>query len=761
MAYTYDQVMTALRNADAAGNNEDAARLAQIANSMRQNNVKGSVTVSAAPSQPATEEQVSSWAEKLGLNPTQETRQTVQSLFGLGSPIARFAKGYVVDPLLGINQTLANTPIFTNPVFGSSISAGANKAVSDYEAKTEAARAAQGSEGFDWIQLGGAISSPVNKFLPGGADTAKGRILNTAGGGMLFSAFQPIKDAENYVEDKVKQIGLNGLFGLIAGTGIEAASKIVQVGKEIAKPLTEKGRTEALRKWFNDLTNDKQNQIVAALKNAEELVTGSKPTAAEAVFNIPEAAALSAYQKQLAGAPEKGISGRFAARAAEQEAARSAELGTIAQTPEALAAAQQARTALTTPLRESALSQANIAAEVAPKLESEIANLVAEKTQALQIGGKLGTEASQQANRLKTTGFYPVEGMPRVPSTYRPAEHYIQVENNLAGAREAGNAAALRQAQKEFKQMQLESLSQNGFYPLESGPIIAQIDSVLNTPGYRGSKLVQQTLDDVKQQLQSLTNDRGVIDSRDLYTIRKEIGSTISSFASATGNWDKNLVTKLDIGLKKSIDNAIEKASGSKDWSNYLTTYQQASDKINRMEIGQKLEQSLGTSLGNKERAGVFAQAVLNAPQTIKKSTGQARYTRLDEILTPKEVKSVDNVIADLSRQAKAETLASKSRAGEHGAGEADLPNLLSKTASITNFILKKIRQDANKDLNSMAADMLLNPAKLAAFIEGVPADKTNIIVKAFLGKLTPELRNSFIQRFQQQGIPDIIQQNQ
>lgn len=740
MAYTYDEVMTALRSADAAGNSEDAARLAQIANSMRQGSQRASVTVSAAPT---TQEPTFS-------NPT------VESMIGMGSPIARFAKGAVIDPLLGLNQTLANTGLF-----GTTVQQGANKVVSDYEAKTEAARAAQGSEGFDWLQLGGAIASPVNKLLPTGGATAGQRILNTAGGGMLFSAFQPIKDAENYVEEKVKQIGLNGLFGLVAGTGIEAGSKLLEVGKEIAKPLTEKGRTEALRKWFNDLTTDKKDQIVTALRNADELVTGSRPTAAEAVFNIPEAAPLAAYQKQLAGAPEKGISGRFAARGAEQEAARAAELGTIAQTPEALAAAQQARTDLTAPLRESALQQANVAEQVAPKLESEIANLVAEKTQALRIGGKLGTEASQQANALKTTNFYPVEGMPKVPTTYRPAEHYLQVENNLAGAREAGDAAALRQAQKAFKQMQLDSLAQNGFYPLESTPIIKQIDSVLNTPGYRGSKLVKQTLEDVKQQLQGLTNERGVIDSRDLYTIRKDIGSTIASFSQATGNWDKNLVSKLDIGIKKSIDNAIEKASGSKDWSTYLTTYQKASDKINRMEIGQQLEKSLGTSLGNKERAGVFAEAVLNAPQTIKKSTGQARYTKLDEILTPKEVQSVDKVIADLSRQAKSESLAAQSRAGEHGAGEAELPNLLSKTASITNFVLKKIRQDANKDLNSLAADMMLNPAKLAAFIEGVPADKTNTIVKAFLGKLTPEMRASFIQRFQQQGMPNIIQQNQ
>ena len=36
MAYNYDQVMTALREADKAGNTEDATRLAGIAKSMKQ-----------------------------------------------------------------------------------------------------------------------------------------------------------------------------------------------------------------------------------------------------------------------------------------------------------------------------------------------------------------------------------------------------------------------------------------------------------------------------------------------------------------------------------------------------------------------------------------------------------------------------------------------------------------------------------------------------------------------------------------------------
>lgn len=723
---TYDEVMTALRNADAAGATEDAARLAQLANSMR----------SQAPAQ----------------EPVSRTEQMI----GLGSPIARFVKGAVVDPLLGVNQLLANTGLF-----GEDIKRGANLNVQRYEEATQKARERVGSEGFDWVQLGGSVASPVSKIMPAAAPTAIGRIQQATGAGGLMAATQPLVDSENYVMDKIKQMGFGAVAGTLVSGGIETGSKVASVLKDLTQPLTESGRMEALRKYVNELvTSDKKDEVINALRTAPELVPGSAPTAAEAVANIPSAASLAAYQKNLSRDQALGIANRFSTREANQEAARLAAVGEVAQTPEALAAARASREALTRPMREDVLAQANVAGQVIPKLEDDIASAFSQKVQSMQIGGKLGTTASQEGQRLKT--FYPVPGMPRVPGAYRPAEDFAQVEANLAGVREAGDMAAIKQAQIDFKKAQIDSVAQNGFYKLESAPIIQKIDTIINTPGMRTSDVVKNAMGDIRDKLASVTNENGVIDSRDLYSIRKDVGAVISNRAKEAGSWDEKLVGKLDKNVKSYIDQAIIQASEGAQgkaqgptmplWTNYLRTYQAASDKINRMEIGQALEQKLQTSLADKERAGAFATAVQNAAQTIKTSTGASRYTKLDEILTPDEVNTLNKVTNDLARKAKSEQLATKSRSGRD-VETAELPNFLNRAATFTNMILRYIKQDANQKINSVAADMMLDPPKLAAFMEGIPAKNADTVVKAFLSKLTPELRDQFTRQMAIQGV--------
>jgi hypothetical protein len=689
---TYSEVMQALRAADAAGNTEDAQRLAQIAQSMS----------STKQEQPVG---------------------TLEQMFGVGSPIARFAKGAIVDPILGFNQLVGETGIL-----GERVKQEARGNIRQVEQAVQEGRRRIGSEGFDPYQLAGAVVSPINRLTPtAAAPTALGRVGQGAATGALFGGLQPVTDVDNYIEEKMKQIGIGTAFGGLLSGGIESASKVSKVLKDVFQPVTQEGRTTALREYITKLTGDKKDEIVQALRQSDELVTGARPTAAEAVADIPEATALAAYQQNLATAPVRGISARFAGREAEQEAARIAALRTVGGDEAALTAAQTQRTAVTAPMREDALGQANIAGQLVPRLEDEIASKFVSKGKALQVAGQLDTQAAQQQQRAFDT-----------------------VLGNIEGAVTAKNIAAQRQAEGNFKKLQLESIAQNGFYPLRTSPIIEKIDSVLTTPGIRASDLAQQTLSSVREKLAGLSDTRGVIDSRDLYTVRKEIGNTIKTLSRETGNFDDKLVARLDTNLKSYIDNAIESAGGT-DWKKYLQTYEQASTKINQMEIGQALEQKLQTSLGDKQRAGVFATAVENAAQTIKKSTGQARFKKLEDVLEPKQIAIVNRVLADVQRKAKAEALATKSRV--IGAETAELPNLLNRAALLTNTVLKAVKKDATEEINKMAAEMMLDPRKLAAFIEGVPAKQSETIVTAFMSRLTDDMREAFRQAVTTQGL--------
>jgi hypothetical protein len=739
---TYEQVMTALRNADAAGNVEDARRLAQIARSLQ---AAPTAQPAARPTQTeyTAEQMAPSSPEDVGFsgNTPTETARRIDQMVGAGSPIARFAKGAIVDPLLGINQLLAETG-----VFGEKVKTGARAVVKQYEQATQEGRARQGSEGFDFVQLGGAILSPVNKLAPvPSAPTAAGRIAEGSAVGTLFGGIQPVVEADNYLEEKFKQLGAGAFFGGLITGGVETAGKLSKVFKDLAKPLTESGRIEVLRNYLKGLTKDKQAEIVASLRGAEEIVAGSRPTAAQAVAEIPQATALAAYQRGLERVPQRGISAQFAGREAEQEAARLAEIRAIGGDDASLAAAKAQREAITTPLREQALSQANLAGDIGARLEQEIAGKYQSKGQALRAAGMLETEGAQQ--QALSRQFFPVPGFPRVSPSF--SQNYQRVVGNLEGAQTARNTAQQRQAELDFKNFQLQSLSDNGFFPLRTTEITNQIDTLLTRPGEaRTSDLIRRSLSEIRDELQRFSNQDGIINSADLYGIRKNLGNILRKNAGETGTFDEKLLSRYSTNLKSYIDNAINKSIGATkedpgSWTRYLKTYEQASEKINQMEIGRALEQKLGTSLGDKERAGVFANAVQNAAQTIKTSTGQARFQKLEQVLTKDQVASVNKVLADVQRDAKAQALAAKSNVETLESG-AELPNLLNRAALITNVVLKALKKDANEDINRIAAEMMLDPKKLAAFIEGVPANKSKQIVGAFMARLTPEMRDEF-----------------
>ena len=593
-------------------------------------------------------------------------------------------------------------------------------------------RKAAGAKGFDWAELVGAVASPVNLIAPTGATGVVGRIGQGALTGAIAGGFTPTggKEGGDYVVEKLKQIGLGGLFGGGLTSLTEAGSKLISLAREASKPFSSKGIDNVLRKQLDELTGGKGQEVIDAVRNAPEYVPGSKPTVAQAVSDIPEAAGLVAKQNELAKQfPD------FYKRQLEQEAARTGLIREIGGTAEDLAAAQVARTAETAPLRESALKQANIAGELQPQLEQEIASKFQSKAKALQAQGILGTEASQQQKLAEN--FYPIPGQPRFPARY--TENIQRIEGNLQGAKEAGNIAAQRQAEIEFKKLQLNSLAENGFYPLKSESIINKIDSVLANPAQRASDVVSNTLGLLRQKLTQFTDQTtGVIDSGALYTIRKEIGNDIKKFAAESQNWDNKLTAGLEKNLKSYMDNAIEKASGSNDWKNYLSTYTQASDKINRLQVGQELEKRLGTALGNKENAGAFATAFQEAAQTIKRSTGQARFQKLDEVLTPSEMTKVNAVISDLERAAKTQRAGRQISVDGEIIQTAQVPHLLSRTATITNQVLKFIKMGAEERANAKAKELFLNPDLFVQFLSNVPAKDVGVIAKAF-ATLAPE----------------------
>ena len=162
-------------------------------------------------------------------------------MFGLGSPIARVIKGGVVDPLLGVNQLLANAL-----PFGNAIQQGANNNVRAYDQATDQARAELGSTGFDFYQLGGAVVSPYNK-ITGALQTATKGALNAVGRsastGAVLAAAEPVRgDDKDFVEAKLNQMAIGAVLGPVVEGGIKTLGAVYKLGKG----LTVNGRKQAM-----------------------------------------------------------------------------------------------------------------------------------------------------------------------------------------------------------------------------------------------------------------------------------------------------------------------------------------------------------------------------------------------------------------------------------------------------------------------------------------------------------------------------------
>jgi hypothetical protein len=176
---------------------------------------------------------------QIGLVPTTPVTTTEQ-MVGLGSPIARFAKGAIANPLLAINQAggavlggagqLIEQATGPNAVTGflQDVGRGSSNVVNQYDKATQEARKRVGSEGFDFVELGGSVASPVNRFLPGGTKS------QAAVGGAAGAALTPVtgENLSTYdvLSGKVEQLGIGAVAGRLIGNLSDALTPTLKPG---------------------------------------------------------------------------------------------------------------------------------------------------------------------------------------------------------------------------------------------------------------------------------------------------------------------------------------------------------------------------------------------------------------------------------------------------------------------------------------------------------------------------------------------------
>ena len=658
----------------------------------------------------------------------QQAPGTMELMFGAGSPIARTIKGAVVDPALAVNQILAQ-------VFPESVKKAATQNVVNVEQAVQQGRERIGSTGFDPYQLLGNVISPTNKLVGfTQAPLTAGGLLSSGGTGAALSALQPVvAPPEEFGGKKLEQMGTGFVLGPLIQGGVNAISSLTGLFKN----LTPTGRQEYMQKQLNELAGPERTRVIESLKDAKELVSGSRPTAAQALSDIPSAVELIAAEKKLSTQPK--VVAKFADRAAEQQAARVRALQNVSGTEADRLAMATERTDVTSPMREMALQQANVAGPIYTRLEREIADKFNSIAAAEQTAGMTGLVST------KSTGDIASQAKTQ-------AGLYKELAGNL-------------RKDVQLKQFQINSLEQNGFFPLRASDIIDQLDSAIKGTVSDQSKAVLQG---TKEKILSKVDENGLLNSRDVYeNIRKPSNQDIAKWLGLSDQYASAGIpaqaAKALGNTKKFIDASLNKSSEGL-WSKYLNSYIDYSNKLNRMEIGDYLVNKLQSPMG-KEDAGAFASAVENATATIKKSTGIPRFDKLSDVLSAPEIGAVNNVLADLKRSSKADELAKKVGAVEIGGANVakEIPPLLSRTISIARSAIEHLQRGNTSAYNEQMAQLMMNPGALAQFMSvGIPKGRLNDLVSCMMKLMDEPTKNAFIQSFtvpsmaNEQGVPRV-----
>lgn len=570
------------------------------------------------------------------------------------------------------------------------------------EAGYQASRRAEGDTGFDTSRLAGNIINPAN-VVPG-ALARGGTVAKSVATGAYSGAMQPVVGGEDsFASQKATQTATGAVLGPVFEGTLKGLGKAIN----ILRSPTQAGREKTLREYLNSaIPENERDEVIKALQDAKEFVTGSRPTAAEVLADIPSAAQLSAIQRKIAGDPVVGA--QFKAQQEANRQARQAMVDSIAKSDVARSIVEEARDGVFKNIGAKSLNQANEARQALTEIQGVVNTKYANLTKSKQLEKQIPSGWGYFA----TGGKAPVD------------------------------QAAKQVTSDQLRKFQLDALEQNGYFPLMATDIVGPINKMLKNEIGDESRDI---LKGIREDILSRADKDGIVNSFDLYeNVRKVLNQKAAVYLNqgekAFQGGLPEAAAKTVGNIKKALDLSINRTTGG-TWGKYLGNYAKYSKQLDRMSIGKALSKKLNTALDD-EKATSFAQAIEEAGTLIKKSTGLPRYSSVDQILKPDEVNKIKAVLADLERKSKSEKLASGLRTSEIG-GEASLPNFLSRPVAATNIFLRFLTTGNNAKIIEMAAPLFQDPKALAAFIQNVP--QPNIVMK-LLAHVSPETQRAMLQ---------------
>jgi hypothetical protein len=202
---------------------------------------------------------------------------------------------------------------------------------------------------------------------------------------------------------------------------------------------------------------------------------------------------------------------------------------------------------------------------------------------------------------------------------------------------------------------------------------------------------------------------------RDLDRLQKALKDYVKENPKNLGIEQRNAISATRRELLDWVDNQSAAYKAAREG------YAQASGPINRMAVGRELQNALTNPLtGEASRAGTFAAAAENAPRTIKRSTGESRFSYLSDVLAPADIKVVQDIQKDLLRAERTERSVAAGRradipditrtATEAAAVTAPPLNLMNRAYTLGQNIYRRLEGKVNREMADQIARDLLDP---------------------------------------------------
>jgi hypothetical protein len=305
-----------------------------------------------------------------------------------------------------------------------------------------------------------------------------------------------------------------------------------------------------------------------------------------------------------------------------------------------------------------------------------------------------------------------------------------------AGQQEGARLDAIREIGKDKTALQaaeasrkavsdpLYAAAREGTKPVNTAPVTAKVDLILkNNPGNR--ELVTE-LKNIKKGLEEAGSDP------------QKVASVLDGMKASIKDEKNKFIGGV---LNKLKDDLVEAIPG---YRKAQAVFSVKSAPVNRMEIGQYLEQKLTNPLDETatQRAASYAGALRDAPGTIKRATGAPRFDELEKVpgMSQQNLADIKGVLADLARKARAEKLG---KLGMQRGTQIEQPFGLPATGPLhqSYMIFKTVLGRVSKGLNDktidLIADSLQVPSKTLKLLQNAPsAQKQKIIDNIITAKV-------------------------